>query len=133
MIGRSWVVVVSVVALAAGCKGKQAAAPKEVGPFTCKDVQNDACIGPTDTFEATVPVVHFTYKTADLPKNGDIYTIKWIAEDVGQAAPANTVIATNNETVDDMVDAMKSYTVNGRLTQPTAGWPVGKYRVEITR
>jgi hypothetical protein len=41
------------------------------------------------------------------------------------------VIATTNMPVGDVVAAAKSYTVNGNLTKPTNGWPVGKYRVEI--
>src|SRR5690606_27950684 len=98
---------------------------EELGTFTCKDVQNDACIGATDTFEATAPVAHMTYKTKDIPKNGDIYVIQWIAEDVGQAAPPNTVIATLNEEVGDAAPGLKNYVVNSRLTRPTAGWPVG--------
>jgi hypothetical protein len=136
-----------VAALAAvGCKDKpsaeaapsaeskptaSAASAEEMGTFICKDVQNDACIGPTDHFDASVPVVHVSYKTKDIPKNGDVYVIQWIAEDVGSAAPANTVISTLKKEVSDVSPAVKSYVANSRLTKPTAGWPVGKYRVEI--
>lgn len=106
---------------------------EQVGTFTCKDVKDDACIDPTDRFEATAPVVHMTYKTKDLPKNGDVYQMQWIAEDVGDAAPANTVIATVEEEVKDAVDGMQNYVVNSRLSKPNNGWPVGKYRVEVKR
>jgi hypothetical protein len=74
-----------------------------------------------------------TYTTADLPKNGDAYEIKWIAEDVGEAAPANTEIDTVVEKVDDVVPETRSYTINSRLTRPTNGWPPGRYRVEVKR
>jgi len=102
-----------------------------MGTFTCKDVQNDVCISPTARFEATIPVVHMTYKTKDIPRNGDVYVIQWIAEDVGEAAPPNTVIATLNNQVSDVALGVKNYVVNSRLTKPTKDWPVGKYRVEV--
>ena len=112
------------------CKSKKLN-EETMGTHVCKDVQNDACIGETDKFDASSPVVHVTYKTKDLPKNGDTYSIAWISEDVGSAAPANTTIATVNEPVSDMQSGVQSYTVNSKLTKPTNGWPVGKYRVEI--
>lgn len=129
MIARLSIVIVTVIALAGGCKGK--AGGETMGTFTCREIKDDACVGPTDTFEATVPAVYVSYKTKTLPKNGDIYTIRWIAEDVGSAAPANTTIATLNEEVKDAQAGTKNYVVNTHLTQPTAGWPVGKYRVEV--
>ena len=130
------VILASVVALATGCKSNKPKeggdiAADEMGTFTCKDVKSDVCVGPTDRFEATVPVVHMTHRTKDLPQNGDVYVIQWIAEDVGEAAPANTVIATLNEDVTDVVAGTKNYVVNTKLTKPTEGWPVGKYRVEV--
>lgn len=103
----------------------------QMGTFTCKDVQDDVCVAPTDRFETTAPVVHVTYKTKDLPKNGDVYSFEWIAEDVGAAAPPNTVIATLDKEVKDVAAGLKNYVVNGQLTRPTKGWPVGAYRVEI--
>ncbi len=135
------------VALAVGCKAKQseskaatgdkpaegsAIVAEQMGTFTCTDLKQDVCLDPTDTFAATVPVVHMTYKTKDLPQNGGTYVIKWIAEDVGSAAPANSVIATLNEPVTDAQAGMKNYVVNSKLTKPNNGWPVGKYRVEVS-
>jgi hypothetical protein len=142
-----WLAASLVLALTFGCKSKDTTDSKqpaeakhepagsvsagEMGTFTCKDIQNDACVGPTDHFDAAVPVVYVTYKTTDLPKTGDAYAIQWIAEDVGSAAPANTVIATLNEPVKDIAAGATSYTVNTHLTRPNKGWPVGKYRVEV--
>jgi len=103
----------------------------QLGTFTCRNIQNDVCVGRTDHFEADVPVVNVTYKTLDLPKLKDIFVIQWIAEDVGQATPPNTVIGTINEEVTELPDGLKNYVVNSHLTRPTKGWPVGKYRVEI--
>ncbi|MBA3392625.1 MAG: hypothetical protein H0T89_08275 [Deltaproteobacteria bacterium] len=133
------------VALSVSCKSKEPASnagdqpaegsaivAEQMGTFTCMDVKNDVCLEPTDRFAATVPVVHVTYKTKDLPENGGTYVIKWIAEDVGAAAPANTVIATLNEPVKDVQPGVKNYVVNSRMSKPTEGWPVGKYRVEVS-
>ncbi|MBA3819072.1 MAG: hypothetical protein H0X17_09295 [Deltaproteobacteria bacterium] len=137
------------VATSVGCKSKQterkaaaeprdqpaegsAIVPEQMGTFTCTDLQRDVCLDPTDHFAATVPVVHMTYKTKDLPENGGTYVIKWIAEDVGAAAPASSVIATLNETVKDAQAGMKNYVVNSKLSKPTNGWPVGTYRVEVS-
>ncbi len=111
--------------------GGSAAHAVELGTFTCKDIQNDNCVGATDQFDANVPAVYMTFRTQDLPKAGDAYKIQWIAEDVGKAAPANTVIATLDEPVKDIPAGATSYTVNSHLTKPTNGWPVGKYRVEV--
>jgi len=123
------------IALASGaCKlqaSDRSVGAEVMGTFLCRDLKNDVCVEPSDIFEATVPVVHVTYKTKDIPKNGDVYVIQWIAEDVGQAAAANTVIATLNEEVKDAVPGLKNYVVNSRLTKPTNGWPVGKYRVDV--
>ena len=102
------------------------------GTFTCAEVKESACVAPTDKFVATAPVVHFVFKTKDLPKNGDVYSVKWIAEDVGAAAPANTVIDTVKLTVSDMVDAATSYTVTSQLSKPNNDWPKGAYRIEVT-
>ena len=146
------------VALVCGCKSKESApeakpaetkpaettppagtvSADQMGTFTCKHIQNEAadgsnspCVDSTDHFDAAVPVVHMTYRTLDLPKSGDAYVIQWIATDVGQAAPANTVIGTVSNPVGEVPAAMKTYTLNTYLTKPTNGWPVGKYRVEI--
>jgi hypothetical protein len=103
----------------------------QLGTFTCKDIAGDKCVDPSDHFNADIPAVHVMYKTADLPKSGDVYVIQWIAEDVGQAAPPNTVIATVNEPVSDVGLGVKSYQVDSKLTKPTSGWPIGKYRIEM--
>ena len=138
---------IAAVALVCGCKSKQpeskqadtkpaAGAAVQPGTFTCKrndaaDGSDSSCVDSTDHFDAAVPVVHVTYTSMDRPKSGDAYVVQWIATDVGQAAPANTVIGTTNIPVRDVLAAATSYTLNANLTKPTNGWPVGKYRVEI--
>lgn len=139
--------VAAFVAISVGCKSKSseskgetsgtpaegsAIVAEQMGTFTCTDLKQDVCLDPTDKFAVTAPVVHVTYKTKDLPENGGTYVIKWIAEDVGTAAPANAVIAMLNEPVKDMQAGVKNYVVNSKLTKPTNGWPVGTYRVEVS-
>jgi hypothetical protein len=103
----------------------------QIGTFICKDIVGDKCVGSGDHFDADIPAVHMMYKTVDLPKPGDVYIIQWIAEDVGAAAPPNTVIATLNEPVTNVGFGVKSYQVDSKLTKPTNGWPIGKYRTEV--
>lgn len=107
--------------------------PVEIGTFFCKEKQDGRCTTTTDTFDKDAAKLYMTHNTTEIPKNGDVYTVKWIAEDVGTAAPANTVIDSIDLKVDGVVDAATSYTVNTELSQPTKGWPVGSYRVEITK
>ena len=104
-----------------------------LGTFTCTALKDNVCVEPTDRFPSTVDVVHMHFHTKDVPKNGDVYIIRWIAEDVGQTAAPNTLIATLEEKVSDSNVAVTSYRVNSHLTKPTKGWPVGKYRVEVER
>lgn len=107
-------------------------AAEKLGTFVCKEIKDDACVGATEQFPLDAPVVHVSYKTATIPKNGDVFKMLWIAEDVGKAAKPNTVIATLEKKVADLPDfGVKNYVVHTQLSKPTAGWPEGKYRVEI--
>ena len=121
--------------VAVGCEAKVTLGGDDLplGTFTCANIEKDACVGPADSFASTAPVVHVLYRTKTLPKQGEVYVIRWIGEDVGAAAPANTVIATLEEKVTDDPALATTYNVNTNLTRPTAGWPPGKYRVEIER
>lgn len=127
----TWIALLAVC----GCEVKVSVGDddKPMGTFTCTALKNDTCADPTDRFPPTVEVVHVVYRTKTIPKKDEIYTIRWIGEDVGQVAPPNTVIATLDEKVTDNPAVATSYSVNTHLTKPTAGWPVGKYRVEIER
>jgi hypothetical protein len=80
---------------------------------------------PATTFAADTPKLFALFKTKGL-QNGDKLRAVWIAEDVGDATPANTKIDEKTVTADgDTDDGMFS------LSKPTKGWPVGKYRLEI--
>ncbi len=103
-----------------------------MGTFVCKEIQEDACVGITDRFPVDAPVVHVSYKTKSIPKSGEEFSMQWIAEDVGAAAKPNTVVATVKKKVEELPDfGVTSYSLHTQLTKPDAGWPVGKYRVEI--
>jgi outer membrane usher protein FimD/PapC len=80
---------------------------------------------PTDTFSTTVPQLYAFFRSTGTAKDDKLRGV-WIAEDVGNAAPANTKIDESTLTADQ-----DNYFGAFSLTKPTAGWPPGKYRVEI--
>jgi hypothetical protein len=80
---------------------------------------------PTTTFAADTPQIFAFFKTNGV-QDGDKLRSVWIAEDVGDAAPANTKIDEKTLNAEgDTDDGVFS------LSKPTKGWPVGKYRLEI--
>lgn len=80
---------------------------------------------PTDVFGADTPEL-FAFFTSEGTKKGDKFRAVWTAEDVGDAADANTKIDEATLTA-DQDDFRGSFS----LTKPTDGWPEGKYRVDI--
>jgi hypothetical protein len=93
-----------------------------------EDVKVEAAIQDTEpatSFAEDVPKLYASFKTQGT-KKGDTLRGVWIAEDVGEAAPANTKIDESKVTA-DQDDFFGAFS----LTKPTEGWPVGKYRVEI--
>ena len=80
---------------------------------------------PATTFGTDVPKLYAFFKTKGTEKGEKLRGV-WIAEDVGNAAPADTKIdeATLTADQDDFFGAFS-------LSKPNKGWPVGKYRVEI--
>ena len=80
---------------------------------------------PTKIFAPDVPKVHALFKTKGA-QTGDKLRGVWIAEDVGDAAPANTKIDETTLTLEgDVGDGDFS------CSKPTKGWPAGKYHVDI--
>jgi hypothetical protein len=80
---------------------------------------------PTAMFTPDTPKVLALFKTKGAQK-GDKLRGVWIADDVGEAAPANT-------TIDESTLTLEGDTDNGDFscTKPTKGWPAGKYHVDI--
>ena len=76
-------------------------------------------------YVADAPKLYAIFKTEGL-KNGDKVRSVWIADDVGEAAPAETKINEKTITMDgDTNDGVFS------LSQPTNGWPLGRYHIEV--
>jgi len=80
---------------------------------------------PTTTFSADVPQIYCFFRTKGSEK-GDKLRAVWIADDVGDAAPADTKIDEASLTADQ-----ENYFGAFSLSKPTKGWPVGKYHVDI--
>jgi hypothetical protein len=80
---------------------------------------------PTTTFATNTPKLYAMFKTKGATAGDKIRGVL-IAEDVGDAAPANTKVL--EKTLD-----MEGDTDDGdfNFSKPTKGWPAGKYRVEI--
>jgi outer membrane usher protein FimD/PapC len=85
----------------------------------------DVKIDATMSLASDTPKIYVTFETAGI-KKGDKMRGVLIAEDVGEAAPANTKVL---ETSLDMDEDTKDGEFN--FSKPTNGWPEGKYRVEI--
>jgi len=80
----------------------------------------------TETFAPTTPKIFLHAGLVDVARGSKI-TSDWIAEDTGGAAPANYKI--DSITLDT---GMLTNVVTGSLSKPNAGWPVGKYRVDLS-
>jgi hypothetical protein len=80
---------------------------------------------PATTFAPDVPKLYAFFKTQGTEKGEKLRGV-WIAEDVGNAAPANTKIDEATLTADQN-DFFGAFS----LSKPNKGFPVGKYRVEI--
>jgi|GEM_PF-807494 len=80
---------------------------------------------PTTVFTADTPEIWATFKTQGA-KKGDKLRGEWIADDVGEAAPANTKIAEKILTL--IQDNGGGYFT---FLKPTNGWPPGTYHLDI--
>ena len=95
------------------------------GPKVEAAIAVDKDTKPTDSFSASVPKLYAFFRSTGTSKDDKLRGV-WIAEDVGDAAPANTKIDESSVTADQ-----DDYYGAFSLSKPTAGWPPGKYRVEI--
>jgi hypothetical protein len=77
------------------------------------------------SFTADTPKLYIMFKTKGATA-GDKIRAVLIAEDVGDAAPANTKVLEKTLNLEgDTEDG------DFNFSKPTNGWPTGKYRVEI--
>lgn len=88
---------------------------------------------PTKQFSTDVAEIFGGSAVANGPGPVTAVRTKWIAVDVGTAAPANTLVATHDVDAGKLAALGDKYplTADFSLKRPTKGWPVGKYRVDI--
>jgi hypothetical protein len=79
---------------------------------------------PQTMFDQQTPIIHLTSYVSELNKSAEV-RIDWIAEKT-KMAPANYKIDSTTFNLKPPAD-----TINGSLTKPTNGWPVGEYRVDV--
>ena len=85
--------------------------------------------GPTGreltAYTADATKLYAMFKTKGVAK-GDKFRGVWIADDVGDAAPAGTKI-------DEKTLTAEGETEDGEfsVSRPTPGWPLGKYHIDI--
>jgi hypothetical protein len=80
---------------------------------------------PQTSFPPDTPKLFLRWQGETLTPGENIRCV-WIAEDVGDAAPANYQVNETSTKADD-VRAFGTFT----LSRPNKGWPIGKYRAEI--
>ena len=80
---------------------------------------------PTTEFKSNAPQIFVRWSGVSLPV-GEFVRVAWIAEDVGDLAPANFII-------DEMETSIETAEFGARFTlsRPKDGWAAGKYRVEL--
>jgi len=95
------------------------------GPTVEAAIAVDTDTKPATSFSTKTPKLYAFFKSTGTAK-GDTFRGVWIAEDVGDAAPANTKIDESSLPADQ-----DNYYGAFSLSKPDKGWPPGKYRVEI--
>ena len=80
----------------------------------------------TDTISADTEELVFKYEVKG-DSSGQSVSGSWIAEDVGEAAPPETLIDAPAEVKLGSLENQVTF----KLSRPTAGWPLGKYRLEV--
>ena len=109
---------------------------KEGGPPTfglCEQNAAKDCDGVKGPFNTETPELLAVGHFPTVPKPGTKITTKWIAVDVGKAAPPNTVIDQSVIEVAAQNEPLQKgsfYTVRGTLSRPNKGWPPGSYKAE---
>ncbi len=80
---------------------------------------------PATEFRSDAPNIFVRWLGEHLPIGGDV-RVAWIAEDVGDVAPANFIVDAMETTV-SAPESGAQFT----LSRPKDGWAAGKYRVEL--
>lgn len=124
MINRLIILVVVAAVSLAACRGRTAQPPGE--PRFASVVLTDDKESKVEktVFAPDAPAVYTVFTLSDVPANTTIKSV-WIAE--------KTPSAPDNSKIDETSLAMGGSLNSGNfsLSQPTNGWPVGQYRVEL--
>jgi hypothetical protein len=113
-----------------GCSAKEKG-PPQFG--LCEQNPAKDCDGVKGSFNTDTPELLAVGRFPTVPKAGSKITTKWIAVDVGQAAPPNTMIDQSVVDVAAPSEPLKEgsfYTVRSTLSRPNKGWPPGSYKAE---
>jgi hypothetical protein len=113
-----------------GCSAKEGG-PPQFG--LCEQNPAKDCDGVKGPFTTETPELLAVGRFPTVPKPGSKITTKWIAVDVGKAAPPNTVIDQSVVEVAAQNEPLQKgsfYTVRGTLSRPNKGWPPGSYKAE---
>ena len=80
---------------------------------------------PATEFRSDAPNIFVRWIGEHLPVGGEV-RVAWIAEDVGDIAPANFIVD-QSETIVGAPESRAQFT----LSRPKDGWAAGKYRVDL--
>ena len=83
-------------------------------------------ITPTSEFSSATPAIYCEVEVVKEEAGGTLES-RWIAEDVGSAAPANTLIGKYSITLPEGSVGPAHFSVS----RPDKGWPGGSYRFEL--
>jgi len=79
-----------------------------------------------DSFAPDTPMIYFSADLVDVA-SGSKVTISWISVDSHGVAPANYKVDEVNLDI-----GANENQVTSSINKPTAGWPVGTYRVDLS-
>ncbi|MBI5160236.1 MAG: hypothetical protein HY996_02280 [Micrococcales bacterium] len=98
----------------------------------CATPAGDACATSSASVPASIPAIHGSCSLPWVPRAGAPIRIVWTVEDVGSAAPPNSVVASTDLAVAPAAPNATDYSIHFSFNAPTTGWPAGTYRVEVT-
>lgn len=100
---------------------KATAAPKKISVGLASELTGEA----TTQFPSKLPKIFARWQGNGLPAHAKIRAV-WIADDVGDVAPAGYKISEAATTATG-ADSFGTFT----LSRPTKGWPLGKYHLDL--
>jgi hypothetical protein len=83
-----------------------------------------------DTFTKTTSNIYYVCQSDNVVQSQQVKAV-WIAVNTNNAAPANYKIDEKTLAVDANASSDKIWTATNSVSSPTAGWPLGQYKVEL--